>query len=110
MTNLFKFCSEEQMVDLIHAISRHFEVRITPTPFLNEYTISTKLYPINRIVEITMNGFENALWEFTQELKKYTSEELIKEIDFILDTEKYLEAKANEKRIDMILKVMEYYQ
>ena len=107
INNLFKFCNEEQTVDLIYAISRHFEVRITQTPFLNEYAISTKLYPTNRIIEVTMNGFENALWEFTQELKKYMSDELIKEIDLILDTEKYLEVKANEKIINTILKVLE---
>lgn len=110
MSKLFKFCSEEQRTDLINIITKHFKIRIEETINIGEYNISTKLHPTNLVIEVTMRGFEDALWEFTQELKKYMSDELREEVDFILDTEKYLEVKANEKRIDTILKVMEYYQ
>lgn len=106
MRDLFKFYNQEQIDDLVNTIAKHFKIRITNI-YIDKYNISTRLYPTDRQVEVTSRGFENALWEFTQELKKYMSNELKEEIDLILDTEKYLKTKSNEKRIDKILKVME---
>ena len=110
MNNLFKFYNEEQIADLMYAITRHFKIRVSETINLDEWNINTKLYPTDRFIEVTARGYENALWEFTQELKKYMSDELKAEIELILNTEKYLEAKANKKRVDIFLKILESNQ
>ena len=87
----FKFRLKEQITDLIKVISKNFPLVISQTTNFDEWLISTRLYPTDRYIEITRKGFENALYDFTQEFMKYISDSYREEIKRILDERKYVE-------------------
>ena len=90
---MFKFYNHRQIADLIKEITSHFMLTISQTENINEYLINTRLYPTDRYIEITEKGFENALYDFTQILMNYISDEYKERIEFILDKKNYMEKK-----------------